>query len=138
MTGDISRRCGNWWRCRPRARCRSGGGGCTGIAGGRWGPARGGWGLGAGCGPLGAGVGARGGITMDLVVRLREGAHHSGHWGGVLADPGFILAHALSTIVSREGRILVEGWTPKHVPESVRRACNALVFEDIPGLPEAD
>ena len=83
-------------------------------------------------------LGARGGITLDLVVRLREGAHHSGHWGGVLADPGFILAHALSTIVSREGRILVEGWTPKQVPDSVRRACNALVFEDIAGLPEAD
>jgi acetylornithine deacetylase/succinyl-diaminopimelate desuccinylase-like protein len=83
-------------------------------------------------------LGARGGVTFDLVVRLRDGAHHSGHWGGVLADPGFILAHALASLVSVEGRILVKGWTPEHVPESVRRACAALVFEDIPGLPEAD
>ncbi len=83
-------------------------------------------------------LGARGGVAFDLVVRLREGEHHSGHWGGVLADPAFILGHALSSIVTRDGRILVEGWTPKAIPESVKRACNELVFEDIPGLPEAD
>jgi len=83
-------------------------------------------------------LGTRGGVALDLVVQLREGSHHSGHWGGVLADPGFILAHALAAIVSRDGRILVPGWTPAQVPESVRRACAALVFEDVPGLPEAD
>ena len=80
-------------------------------------------------------LGARGGVTMDLVARLREGSHHSGHWGGVLADPGFILAHALASLVSAEGRILVKGWTPAAVPDAVRRACAGLVFEDIPGLP---
>lgn len=83
-------------------------------------------------------LGARGGVAFDVAVRLREGAHHSGHWGGVLADPGFILAHALGTVVDRRGRILVEGWTPKAIPDAVRRACAGLVFEDIPGMPEAD
>jgi acetylornithine deacetylase/succinyl-diaminopimelate desuccinylase-like protein len=81
-------------------------------------------------------LGARGAVAFDLVVKLREGAHHSGHWGGVLADPGFILAHALSSIVTPEGRILVDGWLPPQgIPDSVRRACAALVFEEIPGTP---
>ncbi|MFC7738222.1 M20/M25/M40 family metallo-hydrolase [Roseomonas sp. GCM10028921] len=83
-------------------------------------------------------LGCRGGVAFDLFVKLREHAAHSGHWGGVLADPGFILSHALSGIVSRNGRILVEGWTPPSIPEAVRRACAGIVFEDIPGLPEPD
>ncbi|HWX47306.1 MAG TPA: M20/M25/M40 family metallo-hydrolase [Roseomonas sp.] len=83
-------------------------------------------------------LGARGIVAFDLVLKLREHAHHSGHWGGVLADPGFILAQALSSIVDRRGRIQVEGWLPKHVPDSVRRACQALQFPRIPGTPEPD
>ncbi|MFC7738229.1 M20/M25/M40 family metallo-hydrolase [Roseomonas sp. GCM10028921] len=80
-------------------------------------------------------LGARGGVAFDLVVRLREHPAHSGHWGGVLADPGFILSHALAGIVSRSGRIFVEGWLPANVPASVREACNNLVLEDMPGTP---
>jgi len=84
-------------------------------------------------------LGSRGGIAFDLVVGpLREGSHHSGHFGGILADPGFILGHALATIVSREGRILVPGWTPEHVPNSVRAALANVVLEDAPGAPQPD
>jgi acetylornithine deacetylase/succinyl-diaminopimelate desuccinylase-like protein len=66
-------------------------------------------------------LGARGGVAFDLMVKLREHAAHSGHWGGVLADPGFILAHALSTIVTRKGRILVDGWISRKSPACLRR-----------------
>lgn len=83
-------------------------------------------------------LGARGGIAFDLVVHLRDHAHHSGHWGGVLKDPAFRLAHALASIVTPEGRILVKGWLPHTMPNSVRRAIGDLVFEEIPGLPVAD
>ncbi len=83
-------------------------------------------------------LGARGGVAFDLVVALREGSHHSGHWGGVLADPGFILAHALASIVTPRGRIRVPGWVPAQVPDAVRAACAAIIFEDLPDLPEAD
>ena len=83
-------------------------------------------------------LGGRGGVAFDLVVDLRESSHHSGHWGGVLADPGFVLAHALASIVTPKGRILVPGWTPAQVPNSVRQACADIVFEDVPGMPEAD
>jgi hypothetical protein len=44
----------------------------------------------------------------------------------------------LATIVSPRGRILVPEWLPKQVPNSVRQACADIVFEDMPGLPEAD
>ena len=49
-------------------------------------------------------LGARGAMNFDLIVDLREGGHHSGNWGGLLANPGVILAHALATITTPEGR----------------------------------
>ena len=35
--------------------------------------------------------GNRGAVKFDLVCELREGGHHSGNWGGLLANPGIIL-----------------------------------------------
>lgn len=83
-------------------------------------------------------LGTRGGVAIDLVVELREGGFHSGHWGGLLTDPGVILAHAIASIISQDGRILVPGWTPREIPEAVRAACAAIVTEDLPGAPSAD
>ncbi|EPN73041.1 hypothetical protein A234_19110, partial [Pseudomonas syringae pv. actinidiae ICMP 19101] len=37
-------------------------------------------------------LGSRGVFNFELTVNLREGAHHSGNWGGLLANPGIILA----------------------------------------------
>ena len=84
-------------------------------------------------------LGARGGITMDLVVRLRDGAHHSGHWGGVLADPGFILAHAL---VDASSRARGGSWS-RAGPHSTCRTPSAApatrwCSRTSPGLPDAD
>jgi acetylornithine deacetylase/succinyl-diaminopimelate desuccinylase-like protein len=56
---------------------------------------------------------------IDLAVDLREGAHHSGNWGGVLANPGIILAHALASITDARGAIQVPEWRPP-LPPSVR------------------
>lgn len=53
-------------------------------------------------------LGCRGAINFDLVVDLREGGHHSGNWGGLIANPGIILAHALASIVGPKGELLVE------------------------------
>ena len=52
-------------------------------------------------------LGCRGAINIDLVVDLRDGAHHSGNWGGLIADPGLILANALASIVGPTGELLV-------------------------------
>lgn len=80
-------------------------------------------------------LGTRGGIAMDIVVDLREGGHHSGHWGGLLKNAGVILSHAIASIISRDGRILLPGWTPKNVPESVTCAARAVQAEVLPGAP---
>ena len=52
-------------------------------------------------------LGTRDALNFDLSVHLREGGHHSGNWGGLLANPGIILAHALASITSATGEILV-------------------------------
>jgi acetylornithine deacetylase/succinyl-diaminopimelate desuccinylase-like protein len=59
---------------------------------------------------------------MDLRVRYREGGHHSGNWGGLLANPGVRLAHAIASIIDRDGRVLVRDILPERIPNSVRAA----------------
>ncbi len=66
-------------------------------------------------------TGTRGTYHFDLVVDLRPGGVHSGHWGGLTTDPAIILAHALGTIMDRNGKILVRDWLPANgVPAAVR------------------
>jgi acetylornithine deacetylase/succinyl-diaminopimelate desuccinylase-like protein len=80
-------------------------------------------------------LGNRGGLAFDLAVELREGSRHSGHWGGVLEDPGVILAHAIASIVSERGRILIPEWLPKRIPPAVRDALARLEVDAAdPGL----
>ena len=67
-------------------------------------------------------LGSRGGLNFTLTVELREGSHHSGNWGGLLANPGVILAHALASIISRDGRVLVRELLPREIPPAVRKA----------------
>lgn len=71
-------------------------------------------------------MGSRGGVSFDLVVRLREGAHHSGNWGGLLADPAMILAQALATITDVRGQIRVPEWRPDSLTDDVRAALQSL------------
>ena len=65
-------------------------------------------------------LGARGGYPIDLIVDLREGAHHSGNWGGLIANAGIVLAQALATITDARGAIRVPEWRPV-LPHSVRQ-----------------
>ena len=67
-------------------------------------------------------LGSRGALNLDLTVDLRDGAHHSGNWGGLLANPGVILAHALASIIARDGKVLVRDILPSAIPASVRAA----------------
>lgn len=67
-------------------------------------------------------LGCRGAVNVDLVVDLREGAHHSGNWGGLIADPGLILANALATIVGPTGELLVDELLAVPMTDAVR-AC---------------
>ncbi|PZX14937.1 acetylornithine deacetylase/succinyl-diaminopimelate desuccinylase-like protein [Palleronia aestuarii] len=74
-------------------------------------------------------MGSRGGTSFDLVLELREGAHHSGNWGGLLSDPATILAHALASIVDRRGQILVPEWRPTSLTDDIRAALRDLPLE---------
>lgn len=82
-------------------------------------------------------LGSRGVFNFDLDVTLREGAHHSGNWGGLLANPGTILANAIASLVDSRGRILVETLRPGPIPASVRDALSAIEPGE-PGGPEID
>ena len=53
-------------------------------------------------------LGCRGGNRIHLDVNLREGGHHSGNWGGVLANPATILANAIASLVDGKGRMKLE------------------------------
>lgn len=67
-------------------------------------------------------LGCRGARNFDLVVDLREGGHHSGNWGGLLANPGFILAHALASIVGPKGELLVDELKAPPMSAAVKEA----------------
>ena len=75
-------------------------------------------------------MGSRGGVSFDLTVDLRDGAHHSGNWGGLLADPAMILAHALATICDRRGQIRIPEWRPDSLTDGVRAALKDLPVEE--------
>ncbi len=82
-------------------------------------------------------MGARGGISFDLIVNLRDGAHHSGNWGGLLADPAMILGQALSTITDARGQIQVPEWRTTSLTKDVRAALQDLPLKG-DGGPEID
>ena len=73
-------------------------------------------------------LGARGSHPIELLVDLREGGHHSGNWGGLLANPGIILAHALACITDARGTIRVPEWRPP-LPATVRRVLAGIEVE---------
>jgi acetylornithine deacetylase/succinyl-diaminopimelate desuccinylase-like protein len=83
-------------------------------------------------------LGSRGGLGFDLTIESRAGAHHSGNWGGLISNPGVLLAHAIAAMVGPNGQIRVPGWVPESIPDSVRRAVGQLAFEPGPGDPEIE
>ncbi|PIW26656.1 MAG: hypothetical protein COW30_13845, partial [Rhodospirillales bacterium CG15_BIG_FIL_POST_REV_8_21_14_020_66_15] len=82
--------------------------------------------------------GSRGVFNFTMTLDLREGGHHSGNWGGLLANPGIVLAHAISTIVDAKGRILLDELKPAPISNSVREAISKLKVGGMEGDPEID
>lgn len=72
-------------------------------------------------------MGSRGAVDIDFTVRLRDEDHHSGNFGGLLADPGIILAHALASITDSRGQIKIPEWRPDSLSNEVR-----AVLADLP------
>jgi len=74
-------------------------------------------------------LGSRGAFNFDISIDLREGGHHSGNWGGLLANPGVILAHVLAGIAGPRGEIRIPEWRPAPISNSVRAALADIVVE---------
>ena len=83
-------------------------------------------------------LGTRGVANFDLLLKLREGAHHSGNWGGLLRNPGTVLASAIASLVDGRGRILVPGLRPPAIPDNVRAALAGLQVGGGPDDPAID
>ena len=84
-------------------------------------------------------LGCRGGIRIHLDVNLREGAHHSGNWGGVLANPATILANAIATLVDSHGRQKLGQLKPPRLTNQIRSLLADVEIEpmaDEPALSE--
>ncbi|WP_226066865.1 M20 family metallopeptidase [Dickeya zeae] len=83
-------------------------------------------------------LGSRGVFNFGLQLTLRDGAHHSGNWGGLLSNPGIRLAHAIGCLVDANGRILVPELLPPPLSASMRHALSGLELAGAPGDPAID
>jgi acetylornithine deacetylase/succinyl-diaminopimelate desuccinylase-like protein len=83
-------------------------------------------------------LGTRGALNFVLSVDPGKGAHHSGNWGGLLANPGTILAHAIASITDARGSIRVPEWRPDTLTPSVRAAIADLEIDGGPDGPRID
>ena len=74
-------------------------------------------------------LGSRGAYNFDMQADFRAGGHHSGNWGGLLANPGVVLAHAIASITDARGSIRVPEWRPNTLTDSVKRALHGLIID---------
>ncbi|MDT7837713.1 M20 family metallopeptidase [Aquabacterium sp. OR-4] len=83
-------------------------------------------------------LGSRGVANVDLTLTLREGGHHSGNWGGLLRNPGTVLANAIACLVDGRGVIRVQGLRPPPIPANVRATLADIAVGGGPGDPGVD
>ena len=83
-------------------------------------------------------LGTRGGLNIRMRLEYREGGHHSGNWGGLLANPAIVLMHAIATLVDDRGMIKLASLKPKHMTNSVRAALGKIDVASGPGDPDID
>jgi acetylornithine deacetylase/succinyl-diaminopimelate desuccinylase-like protein len=78
-------------------------------------------------------LGCRGGLRIHLDIELRDGGHHSGNWGGVLANPATILANAISSLVDGRAHLLLDVMKPPRLSNQIR-----AMLADVKVEPTAD
>src|SRR5262245_1496068 len=67
-------------------------------------------------------LGNRGVLNFTLRLRARQGAHHSGNWGGLLTNPAIVLVNALASLADQRGRILLDALRAPPLTAAVRAA----------------
>src|SRR6266496_6012347 len=80
-------------------------------------------------------LGCRGGVRIHLDVNLRDGSHHSGNWGGVLANPATILASTIAALVDSKGRLLLDALKPPRISNQIRATLGDVKIEPTVGEP---
>jgi len=83
-------------------------------------------------------LGTRGGLNIRMRLDYREGGHHSGNWGGLLANPAIVLMHAIASLGDDKGRIKLAPLKPKVIPDSVRKALAEVDVTPGPDDPTID
>jgi len=78
-------------------------------------------------------LGCRGGLRIHLDVNLRDGGHHSGNWGGVLANAATILSNAIACLVNEKGQMQLGALKPPRISNAIRS-----VLADVKVEPTAD
>ncbi|MCD9572325.1 M20 family metallopeptidase [Pseudomonas protegens] len=74
-------------------------------------------------------LGSRGSARFRLEVNTRDQGLHSGNWGGVMSNPGVVLANALASLVDQNGRIRCRELLPANIPDNVRAAIADLEIQ---------
>jgi acetylornithine deacetylase/succinyl-diaminopimelate desuccinylase-like protein len=80
-------------------------------------------------------LGCRGGLRIHLDVNLREGSHHSGNWGGLLANPATILSGAIASLIDERGRLLLDDLKPPRISNQIRSMLADVTIEPMPDEP---
>ena len=83
-------------------------------------------------------LGSRGVLDLDLVVDLRKRRQHAGNWGGVLANPAVLLAHAVATIIGHNGEIRIPALRPSGISPAARRMLEETPLVATIGEPAID
>lgn len=83
-------------------------------------------------------LGCRGTINFDLVCDLRAGGHHSGNWGGLIANPGLVIANALASIVGPTGDLKVPALKAPPMSPAVKDALADIEIDGGEEGPEVD
>src|SRR5436305_1410874 len=81
-------------------------------------------------------LGCRGGLRLHLDLDLRDGSHHSGNWGGLLANPATILNSAIASLVDEQGRLLLEDLKPPRISNQIRSMLAGVEITPLPDEPE--
>ncbi len=83
-------------------------------------------------------LGSRGLVNFELALKLREGAHHSGNWGGLIRDPGVVLSHAIASLTDARGQIAVPEWRPSSLTQEIRDLLADVKISGGAGSPDID
>ena len=80
-------------------------------------------------------LGCRGGLRIHLDVNLRDGSHHSGNWGGILANPATILSSAIASLVDEQGHLLLDELKPPRISNQIRSMLAGVEITPLPDEP---